>query len=126
MKVMRRIQAASLIIALLAVPLTLVARAYACAPQKCTMMCCLPHGGHAAHAMKMDCQHSASGASACMMRCSSLGKTIDYGLASPIAPTQLSAAPALPAPELARANATAIFPAILNGFPRIPFDPPRL
>jgi len=124
---MRRIQAASLIIALLAVPLTLVARAYAaCAPQKCTMMCCLPHGGHAAHPMKMDCQHSASGASACMMRCSSSGKAIDYGLASPIAPTQRSAAPALPTPELARANPTVIFSGILSGFPRIPFDPPRL
>jgi len=90
------------------------------------MMCCLPHGGHAAHAMNMDCQRSSSGASACMMRCGSRGTTIDYGLASPIAPTQLTAAPMLPAPELARANATAIFPAILNGFRRIPFDPPRL
>ncbi|MHB8540163.1 MAG: hypothetical protein ACYDCD_04365 [Candidatus Acidiferrales bacterium] len=122
---LRRIQAVSVIGALLAVPLTLVAPAYACGPQECTMMCCLLHGGHPAHAMNMDCQQSGSGASACMMRCSSRRK-IDYGLASPIAPTQLSAVPALPAPELARANATAIFPAILNGFPRIPFDPPRL
>jgi len=123
---MRRIQAVSVIVALLAVPLALVARGYACASQNCTMMCCLSSGRHSAHAMNMDCQHSSSGASACMMRCSSRGKAVDYGLASPIAPTQLSAVSALPAPDLARANATAIFPAMLNGFPRLPFDPPRL
>ncbi|MGH9866485.1 MAG: hypothetical protein ACRD4H_13840, partial [Candidatus Acidiferrales bacterium] len=79
----RRIQAASLIVALLAVPFALVARAYACAPQECTMMCCLAHK-HAGRGMKMNC-HGAADASACVMQCSSR-QSVDYGLASPLPP----------------------------------------
>ncbi|HVA71759.1 MAG TPA: hypothetical protein VNF02_01510 [Candidatus Limnocylindrales bacterium] len=122
---MRRIQAVSVIVALLAVPLALVARGYACAPQNCTMMCCLSSGGHPAHAMNMDCQHSSSGASACMMRCSSRGKAVDYGLASPIAPTQLAEGFAIPALKVARLSLFPLRDMTSAGFTFEPFQPPR-
>jgi len=118
----RRIQSVSLILALLAVPLALVARGYACAPQQCTMMCCLAHK----HAMNMNCAGSGSaGSSACAMQCSS-NKNIDYGLASPLPPTQLSAAFLLPAPRSAEMLFAADYRHAVSGFSRIPFEPPRL
>src|SRR5579859_7524373 len=95
-KMMRRIQSVSLIIALLAVPLALLARSYACAPQQCTMMCCPPHR----HAIKMNCS-GASGALACAMQCNS-HKNIDYGLAAPLPSTQIAEGSALPALKVTR------------------------
>jgi len=116
----RRIQSLSLILALLAVPLALVARSYACAPQQCTMMCCLAHK----RAMNMNCS-GAGGSSTCAMKCNS-NKNIDYGLASPLPPTQLSAALLLPAPRSAEMLFAADYRHAVSGFYRIPFEPPRL
>lgn len=119
---MRRIQTVSLIIALLAVPLALVARSYACAPQRCTMMCCLLHK-HAGSHMKMDCS-GASGASACTMQCNSQ-KNIDYGLAAPLAPTQLAEGLAIPSPKVARLSLFFSGEIVSAGFTFEPFRPPR-
>ncbi|HKV29361.1 MAG TPA: hypothetical protein VJN90_13915 [Candidatus Acidoferrales bacterium] len=120
--IMRRIQAASLIVALLAAPFALMARGYTCAPRQCTMMCCLWHK-NAGHNVKMNC-HGMTSASLCVMRCNSQ-QSIDYGLASPFAPTQLQAAISLPAPAVIQASFSAVQPRVVTGFSRIPFEPPR-
>lgn len=116
---MRRIQAASLIVALLAAPLALVARGYACAPQECTMACC-----RGRHGMKMDCSHSAPGMAMCMM-CHNSQATPDYGLAAPIAPFQLAAAAKLPRPEVRRTASVKDAAADSAGYSLPPFQPPR-
>ncbi|MHB8411538.1 MAG: hypothetical protein ACYDDI_06270 [Candidatus Acidiferrales bacterium] len=119
---LRRIQAVSVVVALLAVPLALVARGYACAPRRCTMMCCLRHKHADAH-MKMNCA-GASGAPACTMQCNS-HKNIDYGLASPLAPTQLAEGVTLPVPKVARLSSFLPRHMASSGFAFEPFKPPR-
>jgi hypothetical protein len=59
------------------------------------------------------------------MHCDSQ-KNLDYGLASPLPPTQLRAAFTLPAPEPAEMLFLAHNPRVANGFSRIPLEPPRL
>jgi hypothetical protein len=117
----RRIQSLALIFALFAAPLALLSRSYACVASQCTMMCCLPHKH--ARAMSMHCHSGA--ASACAARCDSQ-KNLDYGLASPLPPTQLQAAFTLPAPGPAQMFFLSYNPRVTNGFSRIPFEPPRL
>ena len=116
---MRRIQAVSLVLALLAVPLALVARGQVCAAQECAMACCRGH-----HAMKMKCGHGAAGMNHCAM-CSESRPMPDYGLASPIAPFDLPASVELP--RLAAARAVSVVIAVSDSaghFPP-PFNPPR-
>lgn len=117
----RRIQSVALILALLAAPLALLSRSYACSAGQCTMICCLPH--QHARAMSMHCHSDAAGA--CAMHCDSK-KNVDYGLASPLPPTQLQAAFTLPEPAPAEMFFLAGNPRVANGFSRIPFEPPRL
>jgi len=119
---MRRIQAVSLLIALLAVPLALIARGYACVPQQCTMMCCLPHARADAH-MKMNCS-GAGRAPACTMQCNS-HKNVDYGLTAPLAPTQLAEGVALSAPKVSRLSFFLLRHMASSGFTFQPFKPPR-
>ena len=59
------------------------------------------------------------------MHCDSQ-KNLDYGLASPLPPTQLQAAFTLPAPGPTQMFFLADNPRVTNGFSRIPFEPPRL
>ena len=60
------------------------------------------------------------------MRCDSQ-KNVDYGLASPLPPTQLQAAFTLPEPGPAEmVFFLADNPRVANGFSRIPLEPPRL
>lgn len=118
-RMMRRIQAASLIVALLAVPLALVARGYACSPQECMMACC-----RGRHAMKMDCSHSGRGMAMCTM-CRNSQATPDYGLAAPIAPFQLSAGVQLPGLKATRAISPAAAVSDSAGYFPPPFQPPR-
>jgi len=120
----RRIQSVALILALLATPLALLSRSYACAPGQCTMMCCLARK-HGSHSMNMNCAgHASAGESSCAMRCNS-NKNVDYGLASPLPPTQLSAALALPAPRVAEMLFSGDYRHAIPGFSRLPFEPPR-
>jgi len=117
----RRIQSVALILTLLAAPAALLSRSYACGGSQCAMMCCLIRK-HDSHSMNMNC---AGRASACAMRCSS-NKNVDYGLTSPLPPTQLCAAIALPAPRTAETLFSCDYRHAVSGFSRIPFEPPRL
>ncbi|HLW44127.1 MAG TPA: hypothetical protein VKS00_06525 [Candidatus Acidoferrales bacterium] len=121
----RRIQSVALILALLAAPLALLSRSYACSASQCAMMCCLAHK-HGSHSMNMNCAgRGSAGASTCAMRCSS-NKNLDYGLASPLPPTQLSAALAPAVPRVAEMLFSGDYRDAIPGFFRIPFEPPRL
>lgn len=119
---MRRIQAATLIMALLTVPLALVARGYAGASQECAMACC--RGRHVA-AMKMNCGHSAQnrGAHTAMCQCTEHGP--DYGLNCPVPPFELRASVKLPAMSAARAVCAAMTISDFAGYFPPPFNPPR-
>lgn len=117
-KLMRRIQAAALVVALLAVPAALVARAYA-GLLDCTMMCCRGH-----QSMKMNCGHAARGAAQCAM-CSDSKPTPDYGLASPLAPFELQESTKLSARSVTRENFVAAKVLEFEGYVSPPFNPPR-
>lgn len=119
---MRRIQAATLIVALLAVPLALVARGYAGASQECAMACCR---GHHVAAMKMKCGHAAQGRGAQSAICQCTEHGPDYGLNCPVPPFQLSVAVKLPAMSFARDVRVAITISDFAGYFPPPFDPPR-
>ena len=132
---MRRIQAILVIVALLATPLALLARAVDPGMPDCNGMCCLPHGGHH-HAPArnsspepqkndMACHH---GATALMMECSmrSSEQRMDYGLLAPFPPAQTSALAFIAGPKVSR-FANSQFPAdnLSAGFLAGPFQPPR-
>jgi len=116
----RRIQAATLIVALLAVPLALVARAQAGASQECAMACC--RGRHVA-ATKMKCGHASKGAQNATCQCTEHGP--DYGLNSPLPPFQLSAGAKLPALRPVQAVRAAMVISDFAGYLPPPFNPPR-
>jgi hypothetical protein len=132
---MRRIQAIFVIVALLATPLALLARAVEPGMPDCNGMCCLPHGGHH-HAPArnsslepqkdgMACHHGAAGH---MMECSmsSGQQRMDYGLIAPFPPAQASALVFVEQPKVSR-FANSQFPAdnFPAGFLVGPFQPPR-
>jgi hypothetical protein len=119
-KVFQRAQSGLLIVALLAVPFALVVRGYCCTQKQCTMLCCL----HSGHSMGSMCNHSSSGASNCGMQCNSQN-ALDYGLAAPIAPFQLSAGVKLPELKATRAISPVAAVSDFAGFSVPPFQPPR-
>ena len=130
---MRRLQAIVIVLALLASPLSLLARASFGMGSDCNNLCCLPHGPHTAHSHAaaakaaetgMACHHGETGhATECTMKAGHLGMA--YGLLAPIAPTTPSAFVriALPAPSRATVGQSTQFPA--TGFVAAPFEPPR-
>jgi hypothetical protein len=132
---MRRVQAILVIVALLATPLALLARADDAGMADCNGMCCLPHGGHhhsparntapASQKEDMACHHGALGH---MIECSmrSGQPRMDYGLLAPFPPAQTSAVTSLDCPRLSR-FANLQFPAgnLSPGFLAGPFQPPR-
>ncbi|HXX17847.1 MAG TPA: hypothetical protein VEJ46_00450 [Candidatus Acidoferrum sp.] len=112
---MRRAKAMLVIVALLATPLALVARAMACESAACTMMCCLPHGfhPHAGQPMTCHCQTKS-------------GKQLpDFGLIAPIAPTMTEQFVAVDAPDAFRRSMQISSQAPTQGFSIGPFNPPR-
>jgi hypothetical protein len=139
---MRRAQTILVIVALLATPLALLARAVGPGLPDCNGMCCLPHGHHAPqsaprhHAIPVtpakdaSCHHEdAAPTSAlnctldCAMHSSPHGS--NYGLLTSIAPTKPSNLFSLrlpPQTQSASSGATA-FPR--SGFLASPFQPPR-
>jgi hypothetical protein len=133
--VMRRVQAILVIVALLATPLALLARANDSGMPDCNGMCCLPHGGQhhsparnttpASHEEEMACHHGALGH---MMDCSmrSGQPRMDYGLIAPFPPAQTSVVASIDQPKLSRL-AGSQFPAfsLSAGFLAGPFQPPR-
>jgi hypothetical protein len=131
---MRRAQAILVIVALLATPLALLARANDSGMPDCNGMCCLPHGSHHSPARnpspapqqeEMACHHGAVGH---MMECSmkSGQHRMDYGLLAPLPPATSSAFVSLDAPKLSRLP-NSRFPAanLAAGFLANPFQPPR-
>jgi hypothetical protein len=132
---MRRVQAILVMVALLATPLALLARAVDPGMSDCSGMCCLPHGGHrhspaktrapASHEEEMACHHRAVGdAMDCSMR--SGQSRMDYGLIAPFPPAQTSMVAAIDQPRVSRLVGSQ-FPAfhLSAGFLAGPFQPPR-
>jgi hypothetical protein len=132
---MRRVQAILVIVALLATPLALLARADDTGMADCDGMCCLPHGSHH-HAPArnsspepqnddMACHHGALGH---MMECSmrSGQPRMDYGLLAPFPPAHASVVMSLDRPRVS-SFANSQFPAgnLSAGFLAGPFQPPR-
>jgi hypothetical protein len=132
---MRRVQAILVIVALLATPLALLARADDTSRADCNGMCCLPHGGHhhlpardtapASHEEEMSCHHGALGH---MMECSmrSGQPHMAYGLIAPFPPARTSVPAFIDQPRVSRL-ARSHFPAfnLSAGFLTGPFQPPR-
>ena len=132
---MRRVQAILVIVALMATPLALLARAVDPGMPDCNGMCCLPHGGHhhspvknsapASHQEEMACHHRTVGdAMDCSMR--SGQPRMDYGLIVPFPPAQASIVTAINQPRVSRPVGSQ-FPAfhLSAGFLAGPFQPPR-
>jgi hypothetical protein len=132
---MRRVQAILVIVALLATPLALLARAVDPGMPDCNGMCCLPHGSHH-HAPArnsspepskddMACHHGSAGH---MMECSmkSGQQRMDYGLIAPFPPGRTSSLAFVDRPNLSRFT-NSRFPAqnLSAGFLAGPFQPPR-
>ncbi|HEV2618051.1 MAG TPA: hypothetical protein VGU63_15750 [Candidatus Acidoferrales bacterium] len=114
----RRIQSIALMFALLAAPLALLSRSYACAPAECNMVCCR----HAhVHAMNMNCHPGSAGTCICQSK-----KNLDYGLICPLPPTQLQVAFNLPPSGHERLFFFINSSHTMDGFSRVPFEPPRL
>jgi hypothetical protein len=136
LRAMRRAQAILVMIALLSVPLSLLARSVCAVAQPCCNACCLPH--HASHSSGTDysgshtqkyeskfCEHGAAGRIPnCAMNCGHASS--DYGLWSPIAPTKPSNLTSIL--RLNVSNTLKLQPAtqkVAAGFLATPFQPPR-
>ena len=131
---MRRTQAILVILALLATPLALLARATGMDSMACNGMCCLPHGQHHSIAANtsqrsphdgMSCEHGALGH---IMECAMKPghQRMEYGLVSPLAPTRPSALASIESlnlPRVARFQSPTGTPSA--GFAANPFQPPR-
>jgi len=130
---MRRVQAILVILALLATPLALVARADDSGMAGCAAMCCLPHGPQhtlaqiapASHSGQMSCHRGALGH---MMECTmkSGPHRVQYGLVSPFPPASPSVIASIEIPDVSRIAKFRI-PAgsLSSGFLANPFQPPR-
>ncbi len=132
---MRRVQAILVILALLATPLALLARADDSTMADCNGMCCLPHGSHHHSPIQhpatepdqsgMACHHGAPNH---LMDCTmkSGQHQMDYGLLAPLPPARPSALASVDVPKLIRIPASE-FPGqdLSAGFLEGPFQPPR-
>jgi len=132
---MRRVHAILVIVALLATPLALLARAVEPGMPDCNGMCCLPHGSHHHSPARnsspepskddMACHHGAAGH---MMECSmkSGQQRMDYGLSAPFPPSRISSLTFIDRPKVSR-FVNSQFPAgnLSAGFLAGPFQPPR-
>jgi hypothetical protein len=107
---MRRVQIVAVILALLATPLALLARALSCESSTCTMTCCLPHG----HAGPATCHCSKSGT-----------RLPDFGRIAPIAPTAPEDFAAIDGPDFTHQPILSHSSSTAEGFRSAPFNPPR-
>jgi hypothetical protein len=130
---MRRTQAIVIVIALLASPFSLLARASFGMGSDCNNLCCLIHGSHVGHAhmattkapqSDMACHHGEVGhAIECTMKAGHNGP--DFGFFAPIALTSPSALVTLTSPSQSRAAFTRPNDLIVSGVLEAPFEPPR-
>jgi len=114
---MRRAKAILVIVALLAIPLALLARSGSCEQAQC--MCCLMHGAKAQHGKGMSCSHCAG------KKCGMGAAIPDFGLNALMAPTAPAAVAALHAPGAQRRVVLSFAQSNVAGFTSIPFEPPR-
>jgi hypothetical protein len=129
----RRAQAITLILALLGIPLVLLAQSGP-GGAGCDRMCCLTHGHHAAQPRnegsraqdeEMTCHHGATGhMMECQMRASHHGSFSSP--VAPIPPTMLSAGASIAAPDLTTEIPSRNLEVAISGFDSPPFEPPRL
>src|SRR5580704_11617337 len=108
---MQRAQAIVLALAILAAPLSMLARASWVIAGDCNDLCCLRHGSHGGHSHSaattpketgMACHHGEAGkAVECFMKAGH--HAMDYGFLSPIAPTSPSVFVKVTLPTPARA-----------------------
>jgi len=130
---MRRAHAIIVIVALLAKPLALLARAGSAEEPECNRMCCLQHGAHSSHMhhpMKSStvqgafCPHSGSHKDCrCVMRAGD--QHVDYGFLAPIAPTAPCAIVYVEIPDTSRGISSLYTELPAPGFLSAPFEPPR-
>lgn len=111
---MQRAKAAIVLLALLAVPLALLARGMACESSSGPMMCCMLHGSH--HGNQPMVCHCAGKSSK---------HVPDFGLIAPIPPTEPEAFAVLAAPGSLRASVYSQFRLTAPGFLSVPFEPPE-
>ena len=126
LQVMRRAKAALVIIALLATPLALVARAMACESCVCPLMCCASHRSHRLDGSGMLCGGGSSSdrqGAQCPMK--SGRQMPDFGLIAPIAPTLPAPLARLATPDIARQGVLVLIESARSGFLAAPFEPPR-
>ena len=112
---MRRVPILVVVIALLATPLALLARAISCESAACKVTCCLLHSSHALKGSALACHCSTKS-----------GKQLpEFGRIAPIAPTAPQEFAAIDAPAALRQPVRSYSPSIAQGFASMPFNPPR-
>jgi len=119
---MRRVQSAFVIVALLAIPLALLARTGPCAQSQCSRMCDLILRSVRAQHMRCTCGMTADG-SQCPANSSQ--KLPDYGLNAPMAPTMPTARVALATPVFTRRALASETDPTVSGFGFELLQPPR-
>lgn len=124
MRLSQRFQALGLVLVLLALPIAVIAGAYACAPQECTKLCCAAHRGHSMNGMHMNCAGMHRAACICMLSQGSQHSP-DFMLLAPLPPTQLSAETRLLPPQSSRISPVTFTVLASAGFSSLPFQPPR-
>lgn len=111
---MQRVKAAIVLVALLAIPLALLARGMACESTAGPMICCMLHGSH--HGNQPMVCHCAGKSSS---------HVPDFGLIAPLPPTEPEAFAAIAAPGSLRQPMYSQSPFSLRGFVAVPFQPPK-
>lgn len=111
---MQRAKATIVLLALLAVPLALLARGMACESSSGPMICCMLHGSHHGNQQMM-----------CHCAGKSSSHIPDFGLIAPLPPTEPEAFAAIAAPSSLREPMYSQSQPSLPGFVSVPFEPPR-
>jgi hypothetical protein len=114
---MRRAQAILVVLALVALPASLLARSGSCAPIQCA--CCLIHISAAQHGKHTSHSH-CTGQTECGMTSGA-----DYALIAPIAPAIPGALAVVAAPSSERQPVRSDSPLPTQGFVSALFEPPR-
>jgi hypothetical protein len=111
---MQRAKAAIVVVALLAVPLALLARGMACEFSSGPIICCMLCGSH--HGNQPMVCHCAGKSSS---------HVPDFGLIAPLPPTEPEAFATIAAPISLRQSTRSQSHLSLPGFVSVPFEPPR-
>jgi len=111
---MQRVKAMIVVVALLSVPLALLARGMACESSSCPMACCMLHGSHHGNQPMM-----------CHCAGKSSSHVPDFGLIAPLPPTEPEAFADIAAPSSLRQPMHSQSELSLPGFVPVPFEPPK-